>query len=98
MLRLDRVAIAHLCREFGVRRLAAFGSALTDRFDPDRSDVDFLVEFADDAPRTLDHYFRFKSALETVVDRPVDLVEVGALRNPFIIESIEASKEELYAA
>ncbi|WP_212754660.1 nucleotidyltransferase family protein [Nakamurella aerolata] len=98
MLSLDRDAIAQLCREFGVRRLAVFGSAVTERFNPERSDVDFLVEFADSAPQTLSHYFRFKGALEALVDRSVDLVEAGALRNPFIIESIEASKEDLYAA
>ena len=98
MLSLDRDRIADLCREFGVRRLAVFGSAVTDRFDPARSDVDFLVEFSEDAPRTLDHYFRFKKALEILVGRSVDLVETGALRNPFVIDSIEAGKEELYAA
>lgn len=98
MLAMDRDAITGLCREFGVRRLAVFGSALTDRFDPEHSDADFLVEFTDDAPRSLDHYFRFKEALEALVDRSVDLVEASALRNPYLIESIEASKTELYAA
>lgn len=35
-----------ICRRFGVRRLDVFGSASrgTD-FDPEHSDVDFLVEF-----------------------------------------------------
>jgi len=98
MLALDRDALADLCREFSVRSLAVFGSAVTDRFDPERSDVDFLVDFADDAPRTLEHYFRLKEALEGLVGRSVDLVEASALRNPFVIASIETSKEELYAA
>ncbi|GAA1144448.1 nucleotidyltransferase family protein [Ornithinicoccus hortensis] len=98
MVILDRAAIADLCRLFGVRRLAVFGSAVTARFDPDHSDVDFLVEFADTTPRTLSHFFEFGDALEALVGRPVDLVEAGSLRNPFVMESIEASKEELYAA
>lgn len=98
MLALDREAVADLCREFGVRRLALFGSAATDRFDPARSDVDFLVEFADDAPRTLSRHFRFKGALEALVDHPVDLLEASALRTPFVIASIQASRAELYAA
>jgi uncharacterized protein len=98
MLTIDRAAIADVCGQFGVRRLSVFGSAVTDRFDPDRSDVDLLVEFAEDAPRTLDHYFGFKAALEALLGRAVDLVEAGALRNPFVIESIEATKEDLYAA
>lgn len=98
MLVLDRVAIADLCRRYGVRRLAVFGSAVTDRFDSERSDVDFLVEFAADAPRTIAHYFDLKDALEAMLGRDVDLVEASALRNPFVIASIEAGKEELYAA
>ncbi len=38
--------LAELCRRYGVARLEVFGSAGrgTD-FDPDSSDVDFLVEF-----------------------------------------------------
>jgi predicted nucleotidyltransferase len=37
--------IARLCREYRVRRLAAFGSILRGHFDPQRRDADFLVEF-----------------------------------------------------
>jgi uncharacterized protein len=40
--------IAELCRRFGVRRLDLFGSTATGRFDPARSDLDFLVEFEPD--------------------------------------------------
>jgi predicted nucleotidyltransferase len=36
--------LAGFCRRNGVRRLAVFGSVLTDRFS-DASDVDVLVEF-----------------------------------------------------
>ena len=34
-------AIRTLCREYGVRGLELFGSAATDAFDPERSDVEF---------------------------------------------------------
>ena len=36
--------ITNLCRHYGIRKLALFGSVLTSRFS-DSSDVDFLVEF-----------------------------------------------------
>lgn len=42
---LDREAIAHACERYGVARLRVFGSAVTGRFDPNRSDVDFFVDF-----------------------------------------------------
>jgi len=36
-------AIRAICREFGVARLEVFGSVQTDKFDPETSDIDFLV-------------------------------------------------------
>lgn len=43
---LDLDAIARACKRYGVERLRIFGSALTDHFDPEGSDIDFLVDFA----------------------------------------------------
>jgi predicted nucleotidyltransferase len=40
-----REEIQDLCRRYQVRRLELFGSAVSDRFDPETSDRDFLVEF-----------------------------------------------------
>lgn len=40
-----RAEVAELCRRYKVRRLALFGSALREDFDPERRDLDFLVEF-----------------------------------------------------
>jgi|SRR5215212_1606490 len=37
--------IAEFCRKRGIRRLSFFGSVTRDDFDPERSDVDVLVEF-----------------------------------------------------
>jgi uncharacterized protein len=39
-----------LCRRFHVRRLDVFGSAARGDFDPEHSDVDFIVEFDRSAP------------------------------------------------
>ena len=44
-LAIPSESLAALCRRRHIRRLAVFGSALTERFGPD-SDVDVLVEFA----------------------------------------------------
>jgi uncharacterized protein len=71
-LALDRKAIGGLCRKYGVRRLVVFGSAVTERYDDSRSDVDFLVEFADDVTSRFDAYFGLKEALEELLGRPVD--------------------------
>ena len=44
---IDRARIADFCRRHHIRRLALFGSVLTDDFRPD-SDVDVLVDFEPD--------------------------------------------------
>ena len=44
-----------------------------------------------------DAYFGLKEALEELFGRPVDLVEAGAVRNPYLKASIEQSRENLYA-
>ena len=43
---LDLDAIARACKRYGVERLRIFGSVLTNHFDPEGSDIDFLVDFA----------------------------------------------------
>ncbi len=92
--------IAELCRLHGVARLEVFGSAArgTD-FNPLTSDADFLVEFTPQDGRTpLRQYFRFADALRDAMGRPVDLVELGAVQNPYLRAAINKSRELIYAA
>ena len=94
-----RQELQSLCRRFHVRRLDLFGSAARGDFDSGRRDIDFIVEFDRDAPQhPFDAYFGFKDALEALFGRSVDLVEAGAVRNPYLKASIEESRENVYAA
>jgi hypothetical protein len=43
-IEIPEAEIAKICRRNGIRKLALFGSVLTDRFS-DSSDIDILVEF-----------------------------------------------------
>ena len=75
-------AIRALCQEYGVARLEVFGSAQTDQFDPERSDIDFLVEYPPgyDYGPWLGRFQDLKAALAEVVGRKVDLVMTSAIR------------------
>ena len=95
---IDREAVLGACRRFGVRRLRVFGSAVSEDFDPERSDVDFLVDFESGRPNRFADYFGLKHALERSVGRPVDLVTAESIRNPYFRASVLASAEDLYAA
>lgn len=97
-LALERDAIANLCRTRGVRRLRIFGSAITGGFDPERSDVDFLVDFDSQTPDLFDAYFGLKEDLEKLLHRQVDLVMADAVTNPYFSKAAFASAEDLYVA
>ena len=91
--------IIALCRRHHVRRLALFGSATDERFDPERSDLDFLVEFEPLTPTDhADGYFGLLHGLEDLLGRPIDLLERAPIRNPFLLATIGESEVVLYEA
>ena len=94
-----RTGISAICQRYGIRRLEVFGSAARgDDFDPEHSDADFLVEFAPGIEPGLHTIFSAKAELEALLARGVDLVEPGALRNPYVLASINRHREAVYAA
>ena len=91
--------IADLCRRYRVRRLELFGSAATERFDPETSDFDFIVEFmdADDDPRIHIRFIEFADALERLLGRKADLLFDRALK-PRFREYIRDQRQVVYEA
>jgi predicted nucleotidyltransferase len=95
----NREAVERLCRQFRVRRLELFGSAVGETFEPGTSDLDFLVDFEDLKPEEYaDTYFGLLEGLQDLFKRNVDLVMISAVKNPYFLESIERSRTLLYAA
>ncbi|MFA7237594.1 MAG: nucleotidyltransferase domain-containing protein [Phycisphaeraceae bacterium] len=91
--------IQEICRRFRVRRPALFGSAATGQFDPNRSDLDFLVEFETLAEgEHADAYFGLLAGLEDLFNRHIDLVMPRAIRNRFFMQAINRNRQVLYAA
>ena len=94
-----RSGIAAICQRYRISRLEVFGSAArADDFNPASSDADFLVEFAPDPPPSLATFFGAKADLEQLLGRGVDLVEPSAVRNPYVLASINRNREAVYAA
>jgi len=92
-------AIRQACKHFNVVRLDIFGSALREDFEPDRSDIDFLVDFGAMPPFDKpDAYFGLLNELRSILGTEVDLVMVGALKNRFIRDDVNRTKQKLYAA
>ena len=95
---LDRGAIARACKRYGVARLRVFGSAVTGRFDPDHSDMDFLVDLLPAVHDLLGNYLALNEELERIVGRKVDLVMSDAVENPYFAAEAFATAQDVYAA
>lgn len=72
-IRIDREKIAAFCRERGIRKMSLFGSVVRGDFDPTRSDVDVLVEFAPGRVPGWE-FFHWNEDLEPIFGRKVDLM------------------------
>ena len=89
--------IGKLCRSLDVRRLDLVGSAARADFRSESSDIDVLIEFQGDQA-LFDRYFDLKHGLERVFGRKVDVIQHGAIRNPYLRESIEQDRIVIYEA
>jgi hypothetical protein len=99
ILEAKRSEIAALCRKRRVRRLEVFGSAASGAFDSRTSDLDFLVEFHPLGPgERAEAYFGLLEDMQELFQRPVDLVMVRAISNPYFRRAIEQTRQVLYAA
>lgn len=91
--------IERLCEKHAVKQLELFGSAAGGDFDPQDSDIDFLVEFLPLGPgEYADAYFGLLEELEDLFGRSVDLVMVSAVKNQYFLEAIRRNRTVLYAA
>lgn len=97
-----RDMLAAVCRRHGVARLDVFGSAARGAdFDPARSDVDLLVEFAPSTPRRLAALLDFEAEAGKVLGRPVEVVDRRAIEeseNYIRRRRILAEAEALFVA
>lgn len=98
-----KMEVAEICQRYGIERLDLFGSAASstgDGFDPEASDLDFVVSFERrEPPHLFDRYFGLQEELEDLFGLKVDLVTENALRkDPEFAEGISRARVPLYAA
>ncbi len=90
--------LADICRRYRVERIDLFGSAATGRFNPQSSDLDFVVCFADRQPTGdyADRYLGLADSLERLFQCRVDLVTEQSIHNPYLRREIEATRQLIY--
>jgi predicted nucleotidyltransferase len=93
--------IVRVCERYGVSELGVFGSVLREDFDPERSDVDFLVRFInDDAGDWGSKHMDMQEELAAILGRKVDVVDrrgVEKSRNPYRRNHILKHARTIYA-
>jgi uncharacterized protein len=88
--------IKRLCSAHKVKQLYAFGSVLTNKFN-NESDVDLVVDFDTmDISVYADNYFDFKFSLQKILNRPVDLLEEKAVKNPYFRKNLNQQRLLIY--
>ena len=88
--------ISLLCNTHNVRSLFAFGSVVSGKLKPE-SDIDLIVDIGGDDPIDYsDNYFALKFQLEDILNRPIDLLEAKAFKNPFLKKQIDNTKVLIY--
>ena len=90
--------LTQACNTYKVKELYAFGSILSDRFNK-QSDVDLAVNFDRDRfEGSFLQFLNFKTTLEEIFHRHVDLVPLGSIRNPVFLRTLNKTKRCIYAA
>ncbi len=88
--------IKNTFRKHGAVRAFLFGSAATGSTQ-EKSDIDFLFSFHPDMDYETyaNNYFSLLHSLQNILHKKVDLVAEKTLKNPYLIESINANKVQL---
>lgn len=95
---IHSIALAELCRKYGVARLDLFGSAATDQWNAATSDLDFVVVFGEPTGENLSaRFLGLADDLESLFGRRIDLITEQSIRNPYFRRGVEATRMPLYA-
>ena len=90
-------SLIQLCQQYGVRKLYAFGSVTTNKFDPDKSDLDLMVELEKMPPLIRGENLIFLwEALEDLFSKKVDLITDQPIKNPYLRANINRTKRLIY--
>ena len=98
---IDYEKIAEFCQRWNITELALFGSVLRDDFQPENSDIDVLVSFAQDAHWTLFDLVDMEEEIQAIFQRKVDLVSrrgIERSQNHLRRQAILTSAKVIYAA
>ncbi len=94
----NKQQLIDLCYKYSVKSMYVFGSVCTENFN-NESDIDILIAFDNlSIEQYTDNYFELHYKLEALFGRKIDLLTEKSLSNPYFIQSLENTKQLIYAA
>lgn len=92
--------IRAVAERYGVEKLEIFGSAMTPEFNPERSDVDFIVHYPPDYDfgYFAERLFDLEEDLSVILQRPAQLVMTKALQRGYFREAANETRIIIYVA
>lgn len=95
----NMASLTALCQKHQVKTLYLFGSGAQGDWNPERSDLDFMVEFQNCAlPGDAPDFFGLLHGLEDLFGRKIDLVMQGCTSNPYFLNEVQSHRQVLYAS
>lgn len=91
-------AIADACKRHGAVRASLVGSATQPDTSVVPADLDVLVRFAPEPEGYAERYFGLLEELERIMGMPVEIIDDGALANPYLREEFSATEVVVYEA
>ena len=92
---IDHITV--LCRKYKVEKLYAFGSVISNRFNPETSDIDLIAELETLPPiEKGENLMNLWTELEELFTRRIDLLSDQPIKNPFLRKNIEQTKQLIY--
>jgi len=86
-----------LCKTHNVKSIYAFGSSVTDRFDEENSDFDFLIEVENEDPiQRGESLMELWDRFEVLFHRKIDLLTNSSIKNPILKRNIDRTKVLIY--
>lgn len=75
-----------------------FGSAAVKSRNAEANDIDLICDLGTYEPGVADRLFAFARDLEALFGKPVDLLTVPMIRNPYFRQAIDEQRVRLYEA
>lgn len=97
LIKENHADFVSLCTSHKVDKMYAFGSSVSDQFNPETSDIDLIVsvDIADAGDRG-DALLSLWNQLESLFNKKVDLLTEASIQNPYLKASIDQTKKLIY--